>query len=139
MPDVILASDSRMGSQTSYLLYILEDLSVKKFWVLVVAVGFVFAFVGTCFAAPTSVASAGAPAMDRPVNGIMPVIPPTPPPPPPPAKVGNGDQTSGIMPVIPPTPPPPPPPAKVGNGDQTSGIMPVIPPTPPPPPPPPAK
>jgi hypothetical protein len=77
--------------------------------------------VGTCFASPATVPGAGTPAMERPIYGIIPVIPP---PPPPPIKVMSPD---GIIPVI---PPPPPPPIKVTSPD---GIIPVIPPPPPPP------
>ena len=59
--------------------------------------------VGTAIAAPAAVPGAGSPAVERPVNGILPIIPPAPPPP---AKVTSPD---GILPII---PPPPPPPAK---------------------------
>lgn len=79
---------------------------MKKLLALVVLTAVMLGVVGTCFASVPGVASAGTPGIERPVSGILPIIPPPPPPPPP--KVGSGDRTSGILPIIPPPPPPPP-------------------------------
>ena len=53
---------------------------------VVLALCFLLGMLGTAFAATTSVAGPSTPALERPVNGIVPVIPPPPPPPPPPVK-----------------------------------------------------
>ena len=47
---------------------------------LVLALGFVLGMLGTAFAT-TSVAGPSSPAIERPMNGMVPVPPPPPPPP----------------------------------------------------------